>query len=159
MIFDGAKRPSAKELLEHPFLHKAAKPGYIVEHLLSHLPPLDERCARLRSDFPIEEPSINVSGSCPVPVQWSFLDEWESAHREQKGRFTITRSPPRPGPTSLLNPEQGEKEKVRETAGGDPDARVAELERRVAALTEENQEMRKQLGLLTDLVMKLAGEQ
>jgi serine/threonine-protein kinase OSR1/STK39 len=43
MNFDPRRRPSATDLLNHPFFEKAADPSYIVEYVLKVLPPLDER--------------------------------------------------------------------------------------------------------------------
>jgi serine/threonine-protein kinase OSR1/STK39 len=148
MNFDPRRRPSAPELLDHPFLQQASEPSYIVDYLLKGLPPLGARYEGFKmslSGFGEESRSISPSSSCPPQIQWTFRDDWDVDHLEKKGRFTIQRSAPRP--------------EAQETPPTDPhDDRISRLAVRVEQLELENREMRRQLDLLTALVMKVVGQ-
>ena len=56
-----ANRPSASNLLQHPFIQKARDGNYIVENLLSKIPPLELRSRRKKNiyDELIPKPSVN----------------------------------------------------------------------------------------------------
>jgi hypothetical protein len=66
---------------------------------------------------------------------------WETDHAEKKGRFTITRSPPRDHSESdsIIVGDTPEAP----SPASETDTKLGELERKVDQLNFENQEMRK----------------
>jgi serine/threonine protein kinase len=159
MNFDPRKRPSAKELLDHPFIAKAAKPSYIVDYVLKDLPPLGDRYEAVKTKFDITKASLDLplhgSGSCPTPVQWSFIDDWES---EKKGRFTIKRAHPQEKATARTPEFAAFNEQPEQMVRAKHVVTFEELEKKVDRLSDENRKMRREIDLLTALVMKLAGQ-
>lgn len=73
LMQDPAKRPSANELLNHPFIKQAQGPQYIQSQLVSKVPPIHERITK----------SISIS-----------IDVNKSHKEEKIGRFTVMKSEP-----------------------------------------------------------------
>jgi serine/threonine-protein kinase OSR1/STK39 len=157
MIFDPRKRPSASDLLEHLFIRKAAGQEYIVANLLSGLPPLQNRREALKRLNLWEQESGKKpqAASCPTPVQWSFLNEFETSRQEKKGRFTIRRSPSSAEGSDDSRSGGGKK---KEEADAGKSARIERLEGMVRQLETEQAAMKGQIDILTALVMKVAGQ-
>jgi serine/threonine-protein kinase OSR1/STK39 len=158
MVYDHRKRPSAQDLLLHPFFRKASEDSYIADYVLEGLPPLGDRFESIRGSMEfapekLERSPSEVAASCPSPVQWSFgSEDWPTPQQEKKGRFTIKRVP--------ANDETGPATPTREhkKEGGGTDKRIEELEKKVERLTLDNREMKRQIDALAALVMRMAGQ-
>ena len=83
-------RPTASTLLEHDFIKKAKDGDYLVNTILSQIPPLEQRAQRKQKMYEELAPKIlNELQEAPV---WQFpsdnLDQKEESV-EHKGRFNI----------------------------------------------------------------------
>lgn len=93
---DPAKRPSARALLKHPFFKTAAKrPSFLVEAVLSHIPPVNlrDKTAQLRArGYPAaenkdEDENDNIKPKSPISESnqesWDFSLGEDDAEEEE----------------------------------------------------------------------------
>ena len=179
MNFKANRRPDAVDLLGHPFMQKASEPSYIVDYVLSGLPPIGDRYEQLHEDArinwgtdgdKIDSPSPAPSSSCPVPV-WSFHDDEMEV---KKGRFRIQKTPsqgkgpkppiaPVPGASAVsaavtsgaeITCEATTSQEVIKDESPDLAKKVDALTEEIRLLREENRLMREELAKLTELVVR-----
>ena len=171
--YNANKRPSASDLLKHPFMERASEPSYIVDYVLKDLPPIGDRYEKMNNELSewTEELEIQLSSeharassqdifalpmSAPSSkIEWSFFDEEEKKPVKQKGRFTIQRSAKSHKDFSQTLPTIPEVviEVVREE-GKKPET-PAELSCRVATLTSEVRELRIETRQMREEIQRL----
>jgi serine/threonine-protein kinase OSR1/STK39 len=127
--FDPRRRPSADDLLAHPFLQHAREPLWIVDSVLRRLPPLGDRFSQLHQNSAcadLLEQNFNKWESLSLP-KWNFHDASETPPVKH-GRFTIKRQRPQ-----------------RRVETPDQTSRIDRLTRKADALTRENEELRREI--------------
>ena len=171
--YNANKRPSASDLLKHPFMERASEPSYIVDYVLKDLPPIGDRYEKMNNELSewTEELEIQLSSehsrassqdifalpmsAPPSKIEWSFFDEEEKKPVKKKGRFTIQRSAKSHKDFSQTLPTIPEVviELVREE-GKKPET-PAELSCRVATLTSEVRELRIETRQMREEIQRL----
>lgn len=61
LVKDPSKRPTAEQLLRHPFFKHARSSEYIYQHVLDGLPPLHERAKNLKVENTLRVLRSNLS--------------------------------------------------------------------------------------------------
>lgn len=79
---DPAKRPSAEKLLKHKFFSKSAKRDYLVNTILSKLPPLGERVRMCQQ--PLSKPPVPMYDDLESKFLWDFPEEKSCTDEEEK---------------------------------------------------------------------------
>lgn len=171
------RRPAASQLLQHPFFQKAKDGDFLVQTILSKLPPLARRYGQLNH---IEDDDMKPSADGSNPI-WSF-DSFDDAklpapqrqptppqqvqqqaqsqpevdsepeQKEEKpvqkfGRFSITKQP-------SSDPQSLPKETAPKEESIDLKQKVIELTQKVDALQLENAQMKEQIRQLTIAIQK-----
>lgn len=94
---DPSKRPSAEQLLKHPFLKSARKPSYLAENLLNKIIPVHlrvksgNRDSRIEEEFranDIPEWTFNPESESPIGPEPGELPDQELKSK-RKGRFIV----------------------------------------------------------------------
>lgn len=177
LIYNPSRRPSAADLLKHPFMERASDPSYIVDYVLKDLPPIGDRYEKMQSALTewgdelelqlaseighaASQDILELPGSAPCKIQWSFFDEDDKPQLsvKQKGRFTIKRSSKSQKDVGTildtipeLPTETGSSE-VELEKPTDLEGRVDILAGEVQELTREMKMMREQIQSLTKLL-------
>ena len=153
---DPTTRPTATQLLQHPFIAKAKDGSYIVATLLSKLPPIGERTKEIKKKlhgFGINHVSIdNERKNDAQPQQatpdWNFdLDDEQTS--VTKGRFKITKQPSSGAVLEKNEPTTPEKEnqELKEI--------VIQLQKKIGNMQMEMDQMKDQIRLLTCAVQNM----
>ncbi|MES1911746.1 MAG: hypothetical protein MHM6MM_004131 [Cercozoa sp. M6MM] len=112
---DPAKRPTAEKLLKHSFFKKARGPAFVVESVISHLPPIAQRFAPIgtnkdgeptfelpKSKLPAPERARRTKDRPTTVRSWVFddiADLKRQAEQEEASRERKSATPGSPSPT------------------------------------------------------------
>ena len=154
---DPKNRPTAEQLLKHPFIAKAKNGDYIRTTLLSKLPPIGERLKQIKKRFQglsLENQNQGNNSSAAKQPDWNFdLDDNSSNQSSEsvtKGRFTITKQPATFGASQDGKTDaalQNENEELKKT--------VEQMQKKIESMSYEMEQMKDQIRLLTCAVQNL----
>ena len=158
---DPKNRPTAEQLLKHPFIAKAKNGDYIKTTLLDKLPPIGERLKQIKKRFQGlnlgNSQNNNINSNSPTTQQqqpdWNFnLDDNSNASSESvtKGRFTITKQP-----SSGSNSQEAKSDSTLQNENEELKQVVNQMQRKIDAMSYEMEQMKDQIRLLTCAVQNL----
>ncbi|KAH0788211.1 STE family protein kinase [Histomonas meleagridis] len=159
-------RPSAEELLKHPFIAKAQSKQYIIDTILSKVPPLEQRAANNKL-LQMENTPKKVPPLSPTQPKWNYgVEEKNQQPVEKMGRFRIRRgshetTPPQNNElqhqSQSNEPSQLQNQCSDKNNGNDElRKRVEDLEKKVDVLAKENEQFKKQIRALLTTIQQLS---
>lgn len=140
---DPNKRPSAAQLLQSPFFQNVENYSYIKQNVLDKLKPVEERYVLLESEN-MKKVKKNVG-----KPKWSYNDEIQPKENNgvQKGRFNIKKQSSSDIKEPIITIEDNEDiVKLNQ--------KIQELEVRINTLSQENEEIKEQIKMILQNIMR-----
>lgn len=173
-----ASRPSALELLKHPFIRKGVECSYIEKVLMSSLPPLDKRFAAMMQN--LESSKIPFTGH-ENPVYFKFeindieKDDFQNPEnlvKTQVGKLFLTIKEPKvipiedclgkseqlPSKPASTSDEDKIKQEAKKMTLDDIVNKVTQMEMQLATIEIDNFQLNQQIGQYTKVIKDMKEE-